>query len=58
MRRLVEQKRKIITAMEKLDEMDFATELIFAQVGLCYKMTAAVKDRFMSPPCRSILPSD
>ncbi|XP_036432374.1 brain aromatase [Colossoma macropomum] len=28
---LVEQKRKMINAMEKLDETDFATELIFAQ---------------------------
>ncbi|XP_060770462.1 brain aromatase [Neoarius graeffei] len=31
MGRLVEQKRKIVNAMEKLDETDFATELIFAQ---------------------------
>ncbi|XP_017562184.1 brain aromatase [Pygocentrus nattereri] len=31
MGRLVEQKRKMINAMEKLDETDFATELIFAQ---------------------------
>ncbi|KAI5614834.1 cytochrome P450, family 19, subfamily A, polypeptide 1b [Silurus asotus] len=31
MGRLVEQKRKAINAMEKLDEADFATELIFAQ---------------------------
>lgn len=37
MGRLVEQKRKIVNAMEKLDETDFATELIFAQVSLCYK---------------------
>uniref|UniRef100_A0A3B1JQU1 aromatase n=1 Tax=Astyanax mexicanus TaxID=7994 RepID=A0A3B1JQU1_ASTMX len=28
---LVEQKRKVINAMEKLDETDFATELLFAQ---------------------------
>lgn len=35
MGRLVKQKRKIINAMEKLDEPDFATELIFAQVCLC-----------------------
>lgn len=32
MGKLVEQKRKIIKAVEKLDEPDFATELIFAQV--------------------------
>ncbi|GAA6087118.1 brain aromatase isoform X7 [Tachysurus ichikawai] len=31
MGRLVEQKRKVINASEKLDETDFATELIFAQ---------------------------
>nr|ADH29766.1 cytochrome p450 aromatase [Clarias gariepinus] len=31
MGKLVEQKRKIINAVEKLDEPDFATELIFAQ---------------------------
>ncbi|XP_062849421.1 brain aromatase [Trichomycterus rosablanca] len=31
MAKLVEQKREVINAMEKLDENDFATELIFAQ---------------------------
>ncbi|KAL0155337.1 hypothetical protein M9458_049600, partial [Cirrhinus mrigala] len=31
MGKLVEQKRQTINNMEKLDEMDFATELIFAQ---------------------------
>ncbi|KAF5908277.1 cadherin-related family member 5-like isoform X2, partial [Clarias magur] len=31
MGKLVQQKRKIINAVEKLDEPDFATELIFAQ---------------------------
>lgn len=32
MEKLVEQKRQVINNMEKLDETDFATELIFAQV--------------------------
>lgn len=32
MEKLVEQKRQAINNMEKLDETDFATELIFAQV--------------------------
>lgn len=44
MGRLVEQKRKIINAMEKLDETDFATELIFAQVCLCCKITERVPE--------------
>lgn len=44
MGRLVEQKRKVINASEKLDETDFATELIFAQVCLCYKMITLYPD--------------
>lgn len=32
MENLVEKKRQVINNTEKLDDMDFATELIFAQV--------------------------
>lgn len=59
MGRLVEQKRKMINAMEKLDETDFATELIFAQVCCCRitKCVRLIKDRFVLQRC-SVLTSD